>query len=251
MRSTQNNQTNKPEDQGPWDPNEEVGDIYSAEIGPGGQSERAERFRYPSPRIWIACLAAYNDGKLHGEWVDGAVEVEELAAAAQRVLETSSIPGVEEYAIFDSDEFGGFNVGEYERLKTVARVARGIREHGHAFAAWAELDDDDPDMLDGFDDAFLDEYESSEAWAREVSPRRFPPPGAIPETVRPYLHIDYAGWARAAELVRVHFSLESRPPWLGQDIDIFDFFVGLDVPLGRLSAAVDDWERELSSFSAR
>lgn len=67
----------------------------------------------------------------------------------------------------------------------------------------------------------------------------------------PNVALSLAARSGESAVVRVHFSLESMPPWLGQDADLFDFFVGLDVPLGTLSAAVDDWERELSSFPAR
>lgn len=194
----------RPDDQGPWDPNEEVGDIYSVEINDDGQIERAELLRPPRPMVWIACLAAYNDGQLHGEWVDAAVEEDELAAAAQRILASSPIPGAEEYAIFDTDQFGAFNVGEYDRLETVARVARGIKEHGHAFGVWAQLHDADPDMLAGFEDAFIGEYDSREDWAREMlddlNLDGFLRMGAIPEAIRPYLHVDYEGWARDVEL---------------------------------------------------
>lgn len=169
-----------------------------------GTTERAELLQQPRPMVWIACLAAYNNGRLHGEWVDAAVEDEELLAAAQGILDTSPEPGAEEYAIFDSEEFGAFRVGEYERLETVARVARGIQEHGDAFGVWAQLHDADPDMLDNFEDAFLGEYESPEAWAREVLEGLnfdgFLRLGSIPEAIQPYLHIDYVGWARDAEL---------------------------------------------------
>lgn len=201
-------------DTNPWDPREEVGDLYSVELGPDGQIESAELLRRPRPMVWIGCLAAYNDGMLHGEWIDAAVDDEQLAASAQRVLDTSPIPGAEEYAIFDTDEFGAFNVGEYERLETVARVARGIKEHGEAFAVWAQLHDADPEMLDGFEDAFLGEYDDRESWAREtlddLNLDGFLRMGAIPEAFRPYLHVDYEGWARDVELGgEVH--IESAP----------------------------------------
>ncbi|MGB4966731.1 MAG: antirestriction protein ArdA, partial [Candidatus Saccharimonadales bacterium] len=39
------------------------------------------------------------------------------------------------------------------------------QQHGPAFAAWAELHDADPDMLAAFEDAYLGEYDSPEAWA--------------------------------------------------------------------------------------
>lgn len=182
--------------------NEEAGDAHSAEINEQAQVER-DGNRALRPRVWIGCLAAYNNGILHGEWLDAAVANKELASAAQRILAASPEPAAEEYAIFDSDEFGSFRVGEYERLETVARVARGIKEHGHAFSVWAELHDADPEMLDHFEDAFLGEYDSPSAWAHEVlldNWLRDALDTVVPEPLRPYIHIDCAGWARDAEL---------------------------------------------------
>jgi len=156
------------------------------------------------PKVWIGCLAAYNNGVLHGDWVDAAVEGHELVRSAQEILSRSPEPDAEEWAIFDDDAFGGYRVEQYDSLEQVARVARGIKEHGNAFAAWAELHDGDEAMLDGFEDVYLGEYDSPEAWAHEVlddiSLNGFLSLGAIPETIRPYLHIDYEGWARDAEL---------------------------------------------------
>ena len=187
----------------PWARQEEVGDIYSVEIAGDGRIERADKLTL-RPMVWIGCLAAYNNGELHGDWVDAAVEGEELVRSAQEILGRSPEPDAEEWAIFDYDEFGNYRVEQYDSLEHVARVARGIKEHGHAFAAWAELHDGDEAMLDGFEDAFLGQYESPEAWAREVlddlNLDGFLRLGAIPEAIRPYLHIDYAGWARDAEL---------------------------------------------------
>lgn len=52
-------------------------------------------------------------------------------------------------------------------MQYVARVAAGIREHGPAFAAYADLHDADPDMLDSFTDAYLGEYPNLRAWAED------------------------------------------------------------------------------------
>ena len=128
-----------------------------------------ERQEQRNPRVWIGSLADYNNGTLHGDWVDAAVDEEELIAAAQRILATSEEPDAEEYAIFDYDDFGDFKVEQYEQLTIVAKVARGIQEHGDAFAAWAQLHDADPDMLDAFEDSYLGEYDSPEEWAREIA----------------------------------------------------------------------------------
>lgn len=67
----------------------------------------------------------------------------------------------------------------------------------------------------------------------------------------PNVAVSLAERAGESAAVRVHFSLESRPPWLTSEVDLYDFFVRLDLPLQALSAAVDDWDRELSSFPVR
>lgn len=117
------------------------------------------------PRIWIASLADYNAGRLHGEWVDAAVEDADLTRVAQRIVDTSPEPGAEEWAIFDYDNFGSYRIHEYEDLAIVAAVARGIQKFGLAFAAWAELCDTNADDLETeFEDAFMGFYESRDAY---------------------------------------------------------------------------------------
>lgn len=163
-----------------------------------------ERRRKDSPRVWVGSLADYNNGHLHGKWIDAAVPDHELAAAVQRMLATSKEPLAEEHGIFDYDNFGAYRVGEYDDLAHVARVARGISEHGPAFGTWAQLHDGDPAMLDEFEDSFLGEYESTEAWAHDFLDafgldQRLAM-ADFPETLRGYIQIDYAGWARDAEI---------------------------------------------------
>jgi hypothetical protein len=68
--------------------------------------ERREQHYKDGPRIWVGSLADYNNGLLHGEWIDAAVPDEQLAAAVQRMLAASEEPGAEEYGIFEFDKFG-------------------------------------------------------------------------------------------------------------------------------------------------
>ncbi|MBA3067902.1 MAG: antirestriction protein ArdA, partial [Hyphomonas sp.] len=50
------------------------------------------------PRIYVACLAAYNAGRLHGRWID-ATTPNEIRAEARAMLAASPEPGAEEHAI--------------------------------------------------------------------------------------------------------------------------------------------------------
>lgn len=123
-----------------------------------------------SPRIYVACLAAYNNGRLHGEWIDAAQSADELHDAVRAMLAASPEPGAEEFAIHDFEGFGEFRVGEYESLERVAAVANGIAEHGEAFAAWLSYDQD-RDPLDEltFCDAYRGEWDSLRAYAENLA----------------------------------------------------------------------------------
>ena len=60
--------------------------------------------------------------------------------------------------------------------------------------------------------------------------------------------------ARSGEdvVIRVHLSLESRPPWFGPGApDIFDFFLSVPTSVGTLTRAIDDWDRQLEQVPER
>jgi antirestriction protein len=174
----------------------------------GGEHQRtepaAERARQVEPRIYAASLSDYNAGHLHGTWIDAAVDIDELWAGVQAMLAASPTPGAEEWAIHDYEGFGPVHLGEYEDLTTVAQIARGIAEHGPAFAHWAALiDTTDTDELARFDDTYLGEYESIEAYAEALLDDLGYPDlieRASPEHLQPYVHLDVEAFARDLEL---------------------------------------------------
>ena len=56
-------------------------------------------------RIYVADLAAYNNGKLHGVWVDACADLDEIWNAVNAMLKASPEPGPEEWAIHDYEGF--------------------------------------------------------------------------------------------------------------------------------------------------
>jgi antirestriction protein len=156
------------------------------------------------PRIYVASLSDYNAGRLHGEWVDAAVDSEELAGSVQVMLRTSPEPGAEEWAIHDYEGFGPLRLEEYESLEVVSVVALGIADHGLAFAHWAALiGTNDREALDRFEDAYLGHWDSLTAYADELLEdigvyRQIE--DALPEHLQPYVTIDAEGMARDMEL---------------------------------------------------
>ncbi len=122
-----------------------------------------------TPRIYVACLAAYNAGILHGTWIDAAQSVEELHAAVRAMLNDSPA-FAEEWAVHDYEGFGALRLSEYESLERIADIANGIAEHGDAFAAWLSYDSSwDPTDVTSFLDAYLGEWDSLRAYAEEFA----------------------------------------------------------------------------------
>jgi antirestriction protein len=158
-----------------------------------------EEERRAQPRVYVASLTDYNEGRLYGAWLDAAQDEKELARCIQEMLARSPSPGAEEWAIHDYEGFGALRLGEFESLASVARLAKGIDEHGPAFAAWAAHVGTDSDELDEFADAYLGEWESAAEFAEEMLADAGEIEAlmrAAPEQLAPYVQIDYAGFAR-------------------------------------------------------
>ena len=68
-------------------------------------------------QIYIACLAAYNNGILHGAWIEPSADVEELQKQIDAMLKRSPMPSADEWAVHDYNEFP--NMGEYPDLKNI------------------------------------------------------------------------------------------------------------------------------------
>jgi antirestriction protein len=61
-----------------------------------------------SPKIYVACLAAYNNGKLHGKWIDAAQDADDIQSEVDDMLKTSPEPGAEEWAEEYLEDTGAF-----------------------------------------------------------------------------------------------------------------------------------------------
>ena len=82
----------------------------------------------PDNQIYVACLAAYNSGHLHGEWITPATDKEELQEQINKILKGSPVADAEEWAVHDYNDFP--NLGEYPGLDNIIKVQEAITEHG-------------------------------------------------------------------------------------------------------------------------
>ena len=81
--------------------------------------------------VYVVCLASYNNGEAHGEWVDANVDASDLQDSINEILEASPVKDAEEFAIHDYEGFGDYDrqLGEYPSLKEVTEAAAFIFEH--------------------------------------------------------------------------------------------------------------------------
>jgi antirestriction protein len=123
-----------------------------------------------NPRVYVACLAAYNNGILHGEWIDADQSADELHKDVQRMLAASPEPGAEEWAIHDYEGFGELRLSEWESFERVSAIAAGIVKHGDAFSAWLSYDESqDATDMRAFEDAYRGEWDSLRAYAENFA----------------------------------------------------------------------------------
>jgi len=136
------------------------------------QLPSSDSFTIPTPkpiRIYVACLAAYNNGHLHGRWI----EISDESAIWQDVkamLATSPIEeDAEEWAIHDYEGFEGAEVGEYFSFSSVVALADYIRERGELGAHLLNYYGGNIEDAKARFDEYAGEYESLEAYAEELT----------------------------------------------------------------------------------
>lgn len=113
------------------------------------------------PKIYVACLAAYNNGYLHGAWIDADQSKDDIIEAIQAMLKTSPVADTEcceEWAIHDYQDFGEAVINENEDIETVSQLGQAIAEYGPAIAAYYSY----YNTIQNFEDYYRGEYASEE-----------------------------------------------------------------------------------------
>ncbi len=148
-----------------------------------------------TPKIYVACLAAYNNGYLHGAWIDAAREAWALYADVKDMLAVSPVAGSEEWAIHDYEGFGGVRIEEYTGFDRVAVLATFIAENGALGAAL--LDYYSGDLAEA-QEAIADRYHGAHASLADYVQELTEETTTIPQPLRYY--IDWQAMARDAEM---------------------------------------------------
>ncbi|WP_425410011.1 antirestriction protein ArdA [Hyphococcus sp.] len=155
------------------------------------------------PRIYVACLASYNAGILHGRWID-VTDPEEIRERVAAMLSESPEPGAEEWAIHDYEGFEGAEISEYAGFDQVCDLAAFIGEHGElAGKLVAHFCGDIGEARASMED-YAGEYKSLEDFAYELTEQSG---SKIPADLANY--IDYEAMGRDIALNGDVFTIET------------------------------------------
>jgi antirestriction protein len=141
------------------------------------------------PRIYVACLAAYNNGCLHGRWIE-ATTPDEVMSEVRAMLADSPLPDAEEWAIHDNEGFEGLNISEYEGIQSVVEKAEFIEKYGRLGAELVTYYGDLETARKALEDDYAGVYKSLAEFAEELTEQST----QIPHSLQYY--IDYERMAR-------------------------------------------------------
>ena len=145
-------------------------------------------------RIYVACLAAYNNGILHGKWIEANQDPYDIWEEVSAMLLASPVADAEEWAIHDYEGFEGYQISEYESFETVSEVASFIDEHGVLAGKLLEYYSDLGAAKNALEEHYAGEYKSLADFAQELTEQT----SSIPDNLAFY--IDYERMARDLEI---------------------------------------------------
>ena len=155
-------------------------------------------------RIYVADLAAYNNGKLHGVWINACDDLDEIHAQVQAMLKDSPEPDAEEWAIHDYEGFGACSISEYEGFESVREKALFISDYpsiGSELLIHFNGDVDEARRVE--DECYGGCYKSAADLAQDLTEQST----KIPENLAYY--IDYEAMARDMELNGDIYAIET------------------------------------------
>jgi len=155
------------------------------------------------PKIYVADLAAYNAGFLHGVWIDATLEITDIQEQVSAMLAASPVEDAEEYAIHDYEGFEGYRLGEYEGLDTAHEVASFIEEYPEYGAALLDHCSDIDEARKVAEENYCGCYSSLADYAQELTEQST----EIPQNLSFY--IDYERMGRDMEMGGDVFTIET------------------------------------------
>jgi len=152
----------------------------------------------------VADLAAYNNGKLHGVWIDATLETDEIQEQINQMLANSPEGFAEEWSIHDYEGFEGYSLSEYTGIQNVHEIACFIEEHSEIAG---ELLNHFCGNLDETRQAIEENYSGCYSSLADYAQELTKDTTQIPESLAYY--IDYEKMGRDMEMSGDIFTIET------------------------------------------
>lgn len=121
-------------------------------------------------RIYVADLAAYNNGILHGVWINACDDLEDINKQINKMLAGSPEEDSEEIAIHDHEGFEGYSVSEWHDIEELHEVACFIDENpGIGGALLSQFCDNLDEARLAIEESYIGCYESLGDYAQELA----------------------------------------------------------------------------------
>lgn len=154
-----------------------------------------------SPRIYVTAGLPLRADLVVGTWLDMARPPRDIYADLFAAINDETCIDHDRVYIWDDNGFGAFEVitgplgleGGHS-IDLLSTVARGIVEHGPAFAVWAQVHEDEPQHFDRFAQVFKGHYPTPGAFIRkQLEPMGYETllDNTLPANIRAHTAIDY------------------------------------------------------------
>ncbi|WP_208354567.1 antirestriction protein ArdA, partial [Aetokthonos hydrillicola] len=162
-----------------------------------------------TPKIYVACLSAYNNGHLHGLWIDATQEPEEIEDDIKWMLSWSPVVDdepCEEWAIHDYENWMEIKINEYEDINKVSELANLVQKHGKPFVLYRNYYGNDATVED-FEEYYIGVYESEEDFVYQ----QWDESGQLKELEKLKISSIYINWKAIAHdwFIDSYFSIEA------------------------------------------
>jgi antirestriction protein len=139
--------------------------------------------------VYVGCLASYNNGRHHGEWINlEECTLDDFYEKADEILENSPVPDAEEWEIFDTEGLPNhFKNKDIKKIYEIVEIKADC-EHD-VFDAVMNLVNEGTahmDDLPSWIDSFVGFYDSETDFAEQI----FNDCEECPDRLRPYIDIE-------------------------------------------------------------
>ena len=160
------------------------------------------------PRIYVACLASYNAGRLHGKWIEASQTADEIREEIDEILRSSPEFIAEDWAIHDYEGFEGIRISEHENIELIAEFAALVEEQRELIGRLVDHCGGLNEIEEAkrmLEEDYAGEADSLEDWAENFLDDTGVL-GEVPSSLRYY--IDFKSYGRDAELSGDIFTIE-------------------------------------------